>query len=68
MGVDPQTSVTTSWGEVHGAPWLFVADASLFPSCARINPYVTVMALADRVAEKVRERVRQLARPLAVSS
>jgi choline dehydrogenase-like flavoprotein len=68
MGADPRTSVTTAWGEVHGAPWLFVADASLFPSCARINPYVTVMALADRVAEKVRSRVRELAPPAPVSS
>jgi choline dehydrogenase-like flavoprotein len=67
MGVNPRTSVTDSWGEVHGAPWLFVADASLFPSCARINPYVTVMALADRVAERVRSRVRELARPEPVA-
>lgn len=68
MGEDPRTSVTTAWGEVHGAPWLFVADASLFPGCARINPYLTIMALADRVAEKVRARVRELARPEPVSS
>ena len=54
MGADPAASVTDAWGRVHGVPWLFVADGSLFPRCAEINPYVTIMALADRVAERVR--------------
>ncbi len=55
MGTDPGTSVTDSWGRVHGLPWLYVADASLFPSSAEANPYLTVMALADRVAEGIRK-------------
>jgi choline dehydrogenase-like flavoprotein len=54
MGAGPADSVTDAWGRVHGLPWLFVADGSLFPRCAEINPYVTIMALADRVAERVR--------------
>jgi choline dehydrogenase-like flavoprotein len=54
MGAGPADSVTDAWGRVHGVPWLFVADGSLFPRCAEINPYVTIMALADRVAERVR--------------
>lgn len=53
MGADPSDSVTDSWGRVHGAAWLRVGDASLFPRCSEVNPYVTVMALADRVAEGV---------------
>jgi choline dehydrogenase-like flavoprotein len=60
MGTDPATSVTDAWGQVHGVPWLFVADASLFPMCSEINPYVTIMALADRVAERVRMRLPEL--------
>ncbi|HUK11977.1 MAG TPA: GMC family oxidoreductase [Thermoanaerobaculaceae bacterium] len=60
MGRDPATSVTDAWGQVHGVPWLFVADASLFPAAAEINPYVTIMALADRVAERVRARLPEL--------
>jgi choline dehydrogenase-like flavoprotein len=60
MGGGPADSVTNGWGEVHGVPWLFVADGSLFPRCAEINPYVTIMALADRVAERVRERIGTL--------
>jgi choline dehydrogenase-like flavoprotein len=60
MGEDPRTSVTDSWGRVHGVPWLFVADSSLFPRASEINPYVTVMALADRVAERVRSDAAEL--------
>jgi choline dehydrogenase-like flavoprotein len=60
MGSSPADSVTDVWGRVHGVPWLFVADSSLFPRASEINPYVTVMALADRVAEAVRERVGEL--------
>jgi choline dehydrogenase-like flavoprotein len=47
--------VTDAWGRVHGLPWLRVADASLFPDALEINPYLSIMALADRVAEKVLE-------------
>ncbi|HJR35689.1 MAG TPA: GMC oxidoreductase [Gemmatimonadales bacterium] len=51
MGTDPGHSVTDDRGRVHGYPWLRVADASLFPDSLEINPYLTIMALADRVAE-----------------
>jgi choline dehydrogenase-like flavoprotein len=60
MGSDSSDSVTDSWGRVHGRSNLFVADASLFPRCSEVNPYVTVMALADRVAEGIRERAGEL--------
>jgi choline dehydrogenase-like flavoprotein len=50
----PYNAVTDSYGRVHGVPWLRVADASLFPDALETNPYVTVMALADRVAEGIR--------------
>jgi choline dehydrogenase-like flavoprotein len=53
MGTDARDSVTDSWGRVHGVPWLRVADSSQFPDSLEINPYLTVMALADRVAEGV---------------
>ena len=53
MGRSASDSVTDSWGRVHGHPWLRVADASLFPDALQINPYLTIMALADRVAEGV---------------
>jgi choline dehydrogenase-like flavoprotein len=60
MGSGPPDSVTDSYGHVHGTPWLFVADASLFPNSLEVNPYVTIMALADRVAQRIREEVPML--------
>jgi len=54
MGDGPADSVADSWGRVHGLPWLRVADSALFPDSLEINPYVTIMALADRVAEGIR--------------
>ena len=58
MGLEG-ASVTDSRGRVHGVPWLRVADASLFPDALEINPYLTIMALADRVAEGIREDWRR---------
>lgn len=61
MGRDVADSVTDARGRVHGIPWLRVADSSLFPDSVEINPYLTVMALADRVAEGIRADVAALA-------
>jgi choline dehydrogenase len=55
MGSNRADSVTDSYGRVHGTPWLRVADSSLFPDSLEINPYLTIMALAGRVAEKLLE-------------
>ncbi len=60
MGLTVADSVTDSHGRVHGVPWLFVADASLFPDSIEINPYLTIMALADRVAQHIRQEARTL--------
>jgi choline dehydrogenase-like flavoprotein len=60
MGLTADDSVTDSFGRVHGVPWLFVADASLFPDSIEINPYLTIMALADRVAQRIRQDARDL--------
>ncbi len=58
MGRSAADSVTDAWGRVHGLPWLRVADSSLFPDSLEINPYVTIMALADRVAEKIVQELK----------
>jgi choline dehydrogenase-like flavoprotein len=42
-------------------PWLRVADISLFPDSLEINPYLTVMALADRVAEQLASELGETA-------
>jgi len=61
MGRNERDSVTDAFGRVHGLPWLRVADASLFPDSLEINPYLTIMALADRVAEGIRADIGALA-------
>lgn len=53
MGNNAQDSVADSYGKVHGFKDLYIADGSLFPKSSHVNPYLTIMALADRVAEKV---------------
>ncbi|MFQ5409330.1 MAG: GMC family oxidoreductase, partial [Anaerolineales bacterium] len=56
MGADPRASVTDGWGRVHGAPGLYVADASLMPGSTAVNPQITIMALATRVARGILEQ------------
>jgi choline dehydrogenase-like flavoprotein len=51
MGRTAEDSVTDAWGRVHGVPWLRIGDSSLFPDSLEINPYLTIMALAERTAE-----------------
>ena len=50
MGADPATSVCDFNGKIRGYNGLYIADASLFPSSSHVNPFLSVMALADRVA------------------
>jgi choline dehydrogenase-like flavoprotein len=56
MSADPRRGVVGSFGEFHGVPGLFVADASLFPGPIGINPMETVIALAMRNARRLIER------------
>jgi len=49
-GRDPQRSVVDPYGAHHQMAGLWVADASLFPSCVGVNPQMTIMALARRAA------------------
>jgi len=50
MGRDPATSVVGPYGESHAVRNLFLADASVLPSCVGVNPQITIMALATRTA------------------
>ncbi|TXN32446.1 GMC family oxidoreductase [Lacisediminihabitans profunda] len=51
MGSDPATSATDRWGRVHGARRVFVCDSSLHPTNGSVNPALTIVANALRVAE-----------------
>jgi choline dehydrogenase-like flavoprotein len=53
LGADPVTSVCDPYGAVRDTEHLFVADASLFPGPVGVNPQLTVMALATRVAGRI---------------
>lgn len=50
MGPDPATSVVDPRGRVWQTDNLWVADGSIVPTSLGVNPQVTVMAMAHRVA------------------
>jgi choline dehydrogenase-like flavoprotein len=52
LGADPERAVVDPDGRVWGYDNLVVADASLFPQASGVNPMLTIMALARRVAER----------------
>lgn len=53
MGDDPARSVVDRNCESHEVKGLFVGDASLLPRTLSVNPSLTVMALATRLAERL---------------
>jgi choline dehydrogenase-like flavoprotein len=53
MGSRPESSVVSPSGELWDLPGCYVADASLFPTAIGVNPQITIMALATRVAERL---------------
>ncbi len=50
MGSDPARSVVSARGECHDVRRLFVADGSVLPRTLSVNPSLTIMALATRLA------------------
>lgn len=57
FGTDPATSVLDPFCRTHDVENLFVVDASFFPSSAAVNPGLTIIAQALRVAEHIRGTV-----------
>ena len=53
MGDDPARSVVDRNGESHDVKRLFVGDGSLVPRTLSVNPSLTIMALATRLAEHI---------------
>ena len=51
MGSDPERSVVDANGESWDVKRLYVGDGSLVPRTLSVNPSLTIMALADRLAE-----------------
>lgn len=54
FGDDPRTSVLDPFCRTHDISNLFVVDASFFPSSAAVNPALTIIAQALRVADHIR--------------
>jgi choline dehydrogenase-like flavoprotein len=55
FGTDPRASVLDPFCRSHDIDNLFVVDASFFPSSAAVNPGLTIVAQALRVADHIRE-------------
>jgi choline dehydrogenase-like flavoprotein len=58
FGRDPKTSALDPNCKAHDADNLYVVDASFFPSSGAVNPALTIMANALRVADHLKERLR----------
>ncbi len=55
MGEDPATSVVDAHCQSHEVKRLYVGDSSLHPRTLSVNPSLTIMALATRLAEHLDE-------------
>jgi choline dehydrogenase-like flavoprotein len=53
MGTDPRSSVTDTNGRFHHITNAFCADQSLFVTVGSVNPALTGLVLARKVAEAV---------------
>ncbi|MGH2953637.1 MAG: GMC family oxidoreductase N-terminal domain-containing protein [Solirubrobacterales bacterium] len=57
MDADPGRGVVGTDGAAHGAEGLYVADGSVLPSSIGVNPMMTIIAMASRVARQMAERL-----------
>jgi choline dehydrogenase-like flavoprotein len=58
FGRDPKSSALDINCKAHDLDNLYVVDGSFFVSSAAMNPALTIMANALRVAEHLKERLR----------
>ncbi|MHB8418248.1 MAG: GMC family oxidoreductase N-terminal domain-containing protein [Myxococcales bacterium] len=56
MGVSPERSVVDPDGQAWDLKELYVVDGSILPTSLGVNPQLSVMTLATRIAWKMRER------------
>ena len=57
FGADPKTSVLDTNCKAHELDNLYLADASFFPSIGAVNPTLTIIANALRVADIIGKRL-----------
>jgi choline dehydrogenase-like flavoprotein len=53
IAADPREGVCAPDGSVNGVEDLYVADASLFPTAVGVNPMMTILAFAKRIASQL---------------
>ena len=56
FGASPSESVLDTYCRTHDVENLFVVDASFFPSSAAVNPGLTIIAQALRVADHIKRQ------------
>jgi choline dehydrogenase-like flavoprotein len=56
MGDDPERSAVDRNGKMHGVDGLYVGDGSLVPRTLSVNPSLTIMALATRLADHLAQQ------------
>ena len=56
MAGDPRHGVVDEHCQVHGVDRLYVAGTSVFPSNGHVNPTLTLVALAIRLADRIKAR------------
>ena len=57
FGTDPRSSVLDTHCKAHELDNLYATDAGFFPSIGAVNPTLTIIANALRVADHLRERL-----------
>jgi choline dehydrogenase-like flavoprotein len=56
MASDPKRGVVDEHCQVHGVERLYVAGTSVFPANGHVNPTLTLVALAIRLADRIKAR------------
>jgi len=62
MSLRPEDGVVTADCRVHSTPNLFITGSSVFPTSGYINPTLTIVALAERLADHI---AKGIAAPLS---
>lgn len=61
MHVNPRHGVVDATARLHDVPNLYVSGSSVFPTDSALNPTLTIMALAIRLADHVKAELNRVA-------
>jgi choline dehydrogenase-like flavoprotein len=63
MATSRDRGVCDQWGEVFGHPGLHVVDGAAIPSSLAVNPSLTILANAERIAHELQRRYGSVRTP-----